>query len=205
MAELYKLKPGRVVVSYTPPEKKQILPFAVTPVPKQILTVAKSVSWESVNRVVQIMPKLPNARLVVLGEGSEEQIIRELIASLNLGGRVELLGRVSKAETQYVRQQSSVEIINSTYEDRPDAFVTEVAVVATNIPGTTEAVTDGETGLLVPVGANDALVKAIERLLDNDSLRVKLIENAAKIIEQKFSWNAHLHTLINLFELPISK
>jgi glycosyltransferase involved in cell wall biosynthesis len=73
-------------------------------------------------------------------------------------------------------------------------------MVATDIPGTNEAVYNEKSGLLVPTGDDQALADAIARLFDDPALRAKLVEGAEKILNEKFSWNAHLKTLLGFFQ-----
>lgn len=54
-----------------------------------------------------------------------------------------------------------------------EASAMEVPVVATRIPGCIDAVMDGVTGTLIPVGDSEALVQAIGMYLENPALRRK--------------------------------
>jgi len=95
-------------------------------------------------------------------------------------------------------------VLNSTYEGLPHTALTSFAagipIVATSIPGTDEAVYDEKSGLLVPAGDDAALAQAIERLFIDAELRAKLIAGGKQILEEKFSWSAHIETLLALCE-----
>ena len=95
-------------------------------------------------------------------------------------------------------------MLNSTYEGLPHTALTSFAagipIVATNIPGTDEAVYDEKSGLLVPAGDDAALARAIERLFEDAPLRAQLIAGGKQILEEKFSWSTHLATLLSLCE-----
>ena len=69
-------------------------------------------------------------------------------------------------------------------------------VVATAAGGLADAVTDGETGLQVPVGDVGALRAAVERLLDDASLRAELGANARRRAESDYSWAAAIESLL---------
>jgi glycosyltransferase involved in cell wall biosynthesis len=58
-------------------------------------------------------------------------------------------------------------------------------VVATNVGGLHDAVTDGETGLLVPPRDSDALRTALERLLGDDALRRDLGASARAVASSR--------------------
>ena len=73
-------------------------------------------------------------------------------------------------------------------------------MVATNVPGTNEAVYHEDTGLLIEPGDTDALAHAIERLFKDGELRERVIKNGLKILKEKFSWSAHEKILDSIFQ-----
>jgi len=81
-------------------------------------------------------------------------------------------------------QDHDVFILPSFSEGTPRTLIESRAfgcpVVASRVGGIPTSVTDGVDGLLVPPGDPDALASAIGRILDNESLRYRLIENGAK-------------------------
>jgi glycosyltransferase involved in cell wall biosynthesis len=67
-----------------------------------------------------------------------------------------------------------------------EASAMEVPVVASNIMGCREAVADGLSGLLVPPADADALQEALERLLGDEALRVRLGRQGRARVEREF-------------------
>ena len=61
--------------------------------------------------------------------------------------------------------------------------------MATNIYGIPDAITDNQNGILVPPQDEKSLAVGIIQLLNNDSLRRKMGENARKTVMEKFTWN----------------
>ena len=116
---------------------------------------------------------------------------------------IDFIGRVPQLQIRYLERESEIFILNSIYEGLPhtvlSSFSAELPVIATNIPGTDEAVYDGETGLLVPPNNPRKLAEAIEKLFNDKKLQEKLINGAEKILQEKFSWNVHLNTLLGIF------
>lgn len=116
-------------------------------------------------------------RVVLLGEGVEENSLRELVKNLGIGDRVEFAG-FRKNPFPYL-QKASVFVLPSRYEGFPnsllEAMALGVACVATRCPtGPEEIIMDGENGLLVPVEDPTALANAIDRLLGDTELRDRL-------------------------------
>ena len=63
----------------------------------------------------------------------------------------------------------------------------ETPVVAADIEGNPELITDGETGLLFPPRAFDALARAILRLIDNPHQAEAMARAGRKRVEAEFS------------------
>ncbi len=204
----YKIKNERAVVNYNAAEKDAAAPFSATPIPHQIVTTARLVEWKGLDGIIRavalLKKKYPDVRAVIAGDGPEEAKLKALVHELGIADRIVFPGRVSRAETWHLRKSSEVYVLNSTYEGLPHtvltSFAARIPTVATDIPGTNEAVYHDVSGLLVPAGDNQALVDAIARLFDNPALRAKLVEGAEKVLNEKFSWNAHLKTLLGFFE-----
>ncbi|HEX9723549.1 MAG TPA: glycosyltransferase family 4 protein [Vicinamibacteria bacterium] len=62
--------------------------------------------------------------------------------------------------------------------------------IVTNVGAMDEVVTDGETGLLVPVEDVDALIEAMDRVLGDDAFAKRLGDAARRDATSRFSWEA---------------
>lgn len=208
LVRYYHLKPHRVIVNYNAAEEPSFSPFPSEPKLHQIVATARLTSWKGIDGIIRaiaiLAKKIPDAHLVVAGDGPEENALKKLVRELDLEKQVTFLGNISRAETWQLRKNSAVYVLNSTYEGLPHTalttFAARIPIVATNIPGTNEAVIDGETGLLVEPGDDAGLAAAIERLFSDATLRTRLVENASRYLEEKFSWEAHIAGLEGLFQ-----
>ena len=81
-----------------------------------------------------------------------------------------------------------------------EAMSAGVAVVATDVPGICDVVQDQVNGLLVPVGRPDLLRSAIMRVMNDASLRERLIENGLRIVRERFSWETAMRRYLDLLE-----
>ena len=204
----YGVRKERTVVNYNAADKTEVLPFTAQPVSHQIVTTARLVEWKGIDGIIRAVARLvkefPDVRLLIAGDGPEEKHLKELTAELGVQDRISFLGRVSRAETWHIRKTSQVYVLNSTYEGLPHtaltSFAAEIPMIATNIPGTNEAVYDGVSGLLVPHGDDAALAQALKRLLTDPALRERVVAGGKKILAEKFSWHAHLATLLSTLE-----
>jgi len=114
-----------------------------------------------------------------------EQTLRDWEAE----GLVKWLGR--REDIAELLQQSNIAILPSYREGMPKSLLeggaSERALIATDVPGCRELVTDEENGLLVPLMDASALADAIERLDKDSALRAKLAKGARKRVMERHS------------------
>jgi len=99
--------------------------------------------------------------------------LRDLRADPALAKRVRLLGR--REDVAELLRAADIFTLPSHREGMPrsilEAMMTALPVVATDIRGSREEVLDGDTGILVPVKDFQALARALNRLVEDPSLR----------------------------------
>ena len=112
-------------------------------------------------------------QLKLVGEGPLRGSYEARCAELGLAGTVEFLGR--REDVDQVLAGSDIATLVSLREGIPRAVLEAMAaglpVVATDVPGTREAVRHGETGLLVPSGDAEALARSLGFLIDHPNAR----------------------------------
>lgn len=173
----------------------------------QVLAIGRLVSWKGIDKVIEAIKILekdyPDIKLVVAGDGPEMNNLKKLASDLSIIERVKFLGNVSRKETASLRQQSEVFVLNSVYEGLPhsvlSSFSAGIPVIATDIPGTNEAVYDGKTGLSIPTNDPRALAQAIKKIFSDKELGRKLASNARTLLREKFSWEKHMDRLLDVF------
>ncbi|HZP43035.1 MAG TPA: glycosyltransferase [Candidatus Binatia bacterium] len=130
--------------------------------------------------------------LLIAGDGPERAALEAAAARLGLGDRVRFLGAVDEARAAALYRGACVVACPSRWEGLPlvclEAMASGAAVVAAAVDGIPDAVTDGETGVLV--GAEDpaALASALAALLADDERRRRLGERARAVARERFAW-----------------
>ena len=149
---------------------------------------------EFIGAAAMLAYRHPRVRFVVAGEpapGDEGYLasLRRLAARLWIGDRVVFAGL--RQDIPALLGASTVAVMPSLNEAMPNALLEAMAAgaptVATRVGGTPEAMTDGETGLLVPPGDATALGAAISRMLDEPGVAATFARAARCRIEQRFS------------------
>jgi len=137
---------------------------------------------------------------IIAGKGPEEAKIKSIILEQKLGDKVHLIG--FRDDVVQVMQSLDVFLITSVTEGLGtivlDAFAAGAPVVATRAGGIPEMVEDGVTGLLADTRDVNGLTQATLRILNDPSLRMKLIENA-KARVQDFSFQATAQKTLEIY------
>jgi glycosyltransferase involved in cell wall biosynthesis len=115
---------------------------------------------------------------------------RERAQQLGIADRVAFVGWTDERATQRLLERAEVLVLPSHFECFPmaviEAMAYGLAIVVTPVGSVQEAITDGETGLLVPIGNSEALARAIRRLIDDPVLRRRLGAHARARFCQSF-------------------
>jgi glycosyltransferase involved in cell wall biosynthesis len=119
-------------------------------------------------------------RLVLVGKGPDEEMLRDLIAKNDLGRKVELAGRVSDERLQDLYETALGVYYGPFDEDYGYVTIEGFAahrpvVVPSDSGGPLEFVTDGETGLVTPPEPS-AIAHAFDRLYSDRRLAKKMGE-----------------------------
>ncbi|MBQ6733888.1 MAG: glycosyltransferase [Lachnospiraceae bacterium] len=127
-----------------------------------------------VKAFARLLPKYPDWRLVIYGEGNERRHLTQLVGALGIRGTVELPGmRENIAEEIY---KAGMFVLCSNEEGMPmtllEAMAMGIPCISTDCPcgGPREIVKDGFNGLLTPVGDVARMETAMIRFLGNRGL-----------------------------------
>lgn len=119
-------------------------------------------------------------RFVAVGRGPQEEALRALAGQLGLDGAFRFLG--FREDAGHVLSAFDVFVLASHEEGLPlalmEALTLGIPIVATDVGGIPEEVTDGREGLLVPRGRPDRLAEAIITLLGDPERRASMSEAA---------------------------
>ncbi len=130
-----------------------------------LLTAARLHPWKGVDHLVNAIARVPDARLVIAGEGTERPALEALIARLRLEKRVTLLGNVPRERLALWMQAADYVALYSGYEGLSHVLLESLRagtpVIASDKGGNPEVVRHGVNGLLVPYVDVEALAAAL--------------------------------------------
>jgi glycosyltransferase involved in cell wall biosynthesis len=160
-----------------------------------IIHVSRFDKLKRVDRLVAAMPDVLGStenkcKLVLVGDGEEMSNLRSQVQSLDIKDDVVFTGSVPQKEIKTYLAASDIFASTSdmTNANIPtcEAMICGLPVVAADAGSTSKVVLDGETGLLVPVGDQHALSRALIELVDNPAQRKRMGEAGAAFAREHF-------------------
>ena len=189
-------------------ERRRALRATVGAQPSSVLvgTVGRLVPVKDhaslVSAFAQVAAMVPDARLVIVGEGTERAALEALTARLGLAGRVYLAG--SRADAAELAGAFDVYVSSSRSEGMPmavlEAMAAGCAVIATNVGACAQLLEQGAAGRVVPATDPTALADAILALARDPDERGRLGAAARARAETRYSLRACARRYLDLYQ-----
>lgn len=164
----------------------------------------------TVRAFAEVVKQFPLAELHLIGGGPEGKPTRELVAALGLTSQVKFRSLISQGQIRDI--YSTAHLFLHPSRTGPDgnregvpnamleAMATGIPVVATHHGGIPEAVTDGESGLLVAENDHHALAAAMLRLMKDSALYTRLAKGGHHAVESGFSQTSQSQRLTDAYK-----
>jgi N-acetyl-alpha-D-glucosaminyl L-malate synthase BshA len=195
--------PIEVIANFVDTERFSPLPGALAelaetassavgrPSPRVVVHVSNFRPLKRVGDVIRIFARLRAelpVELRLVGDGPERPAALELARALGVADHVRVLGE--RIDLPEVLRSSHLFLLPSESESfglaALEAMACGVPVVASDVGGISEVVSDGEVGLLAPVGEIAAMTAAARRILTDEALARRFSRAARRRAEEHF-------------------
>jgi glycosyltransferase involved in cell wall biosynthesis len=143
-----------------------------------------------------------DVELRIVGEGDQQDALKQLIVSLAREDRIRLLGY--QAETIPFYASIDVFALSSLREGLPnvllEAMALEVPVVATRIAGIPRLIKHEENGLLIDAGSITELTEALSILLGDSERRKQLGLAGRSTVEREHSFALRMQRIREIYD-----
>jgi glycosyltransferase involved in cell wall biosynthesis len=177
-----------------------------------VIFVGRFYAWHDVSTLLkgfgQLLAKCPDARLVLVGDGSRRSEMMQLASDLEISRTVHFMGQVTHRDVPGLL--SSADIAVAPYPRLKQGLwlspmklyeymAAGKAIVTSGVGQSGQPIRDGENGLLVPPEDPSALAAAFQRLIEDEHLRSNLGRKARADAIREYSWDQYLTRLERLY------
>lgn len=161
-----------------------------------------------IQAVALLHPRYPKLRLLIAGEGGEQEALMTQVKDLHLNQEVQFLGRVEHNELVHVYQGADVFCLPSQNEGMSntllEALATGLPIVATVTGGTEELVVDGENGYYVEKNNAEDIADKLTLLIE-DREKCVAFGRASRLRAEAQSWRAVADAYSQVYTASVNK
>ena len=151
--------------------------------------------------IPEVVRNFPSITLVVVGEGELKDDLEHIAEEHGFSKKVKFIG--FRHDVEAIMEQSDVVVIPSLSDACPtvalEAMKCGSAIVASNVDGLVEMLSDRKNALMVPVSDTADLARGILELLDNPDLAQKLGRQAMQDVN-KFSAQEAANSISEIYD-----
>lgn len=148
-----------------------------------------------------LLPRYPDVRLQIVGDGPREAELRDRAVALGIGGHVDFLGR--RDDVPALLAAADVVVLPSAAASVPERAIEAMAaglpVVAWRAESLLEVIEDGRSGRLVAPDDPMALAGALESLMRSPRLAIELGRGARERIARQYSFDRTVQAFEHLY------
>jgi glycosyltransferase involved in cell wall biosynthesis len=169
--------------------------------------IGRLVDWKRLDIVLHALARVPEARLLVVGDGALRSEWTQLAGRLGMAGRTRFAGWLSQKECSTVLQNATALVLPSILECGGavvlEAMATGTPVIATEWGGPADYI-DASCGILVTPASEEALIQGfadgMKRLADDPDLCARLGRAGRVRVEQEYDWNHKIDQILEIYD-----
>lgn len=162
-----------------------------------------------IKSMAEVVESIPEAQLIIAGEGPETQHLRTLTQSLRLEKNIHFVGQLPHAEVQSYLNESAISVSVPSSDATAVSLLETMACgsfpVVSELPANREWIDQEVNGLLVPSKDSGALAKALIRALKDSDLRTQAQEINRQRVKEKAIWEENMSEMEELYQALISQ
>ena len=157
-----------------------------------------------VKAIEVVVRECKDAKFILIGDGSMLPLTKKMVKRSGLNDYVRFTGFMDPKSVSHILSKATAFVFPSLKEGMSKAVLEAMAcglpIIASNISGIDEFVTNEYDGLLVPPKDPRALGEAIIKVIRDTNLAARLGQNSRKTVETNHNWNTVLDTLGSVYE-----
>jgi len=155
-----------------------------------IVSAGRLVPWKGMKELIETLPgvmqSIPDARLVIIGDGPERKNLEQIAEASGVSHRITFTGKLGQHDLFDYIKAADVFALNTAYEGMSHQILETMAigtpVITTAIGGNPETVQNGKTGILLAPNDIPAFTRAISELLSSRAVAFTMAKQAKKAV-----------------------
>ncbi|MFZ2167316.1 MAG: glycosyltransferase family 4 protein [Minisyncoccia bacterium] len=177
-----------------------------------LVSVSRLVHQKGIDTIIRALPLLPvHIRLLIVGDGSDRDMLVQLASELGVTDRVIFAGQVDRTMTAKYRKISDIFVSPSRSEGQGISFVSTMLsglpMIATQEGGLADFVFDAKrnpgqptTGWAVDKDSPEQIAEAIEDILAHPEVAARVTATAKKMAIENYDWDCIAVKMKGLFD-----
>ena len=146
----------------------------------------------------------PKLRLIMLGNGSQASLLRQIFTRGGVEEKIFFPGQVSQNDLPRYYQQADL-YLSASHSDGTSISLLEAMacgkpVLVSDIPGNLEWVTPRQNGWTFPDGDDKALAQAILKAFDERKQLPEMGQSARMLVVERADWQKNFQTMLTTYE-----
>ena len=166
-----------------------------------LVNTSRLVHQKAFDDIIRALTKLPsNIKLLAVGSGSDEHMLKKLAGELKVSDRVIFTGQVDRNVVTLYRRAADIFVAPSRSEGLGNAFISALAsrlpLVATQVGGMADYVFDEKhnpdkkpTAWVIGPDSPDQIAVKVQEILANPQKAKEISAYARRMVEEKYDWD----------------
>lgn len=157
-----------------------------------------------VKSISLVLKKVPKAKFVIAGRGSQEAELKQLAKSMGVSNSVKFIGFIPSDKVPKYLASADIYVCTSLSEgglaiSTKEAMASELPVVITDLEVNTEWIENGANGFVIPPKDPKSLAEKIIYLIEHEDVRMKFGELGRKLVKESFEYDKELKKVENIY------
>lgn len=182
-----------------------------------ILSVGRLIDLKGTEYLIKALPavllRFPRAKALIIGSGPRKNQLLDLAKNLRLEENIVFIDQIPHVELIEYYAVADVFVLPSIINPKGEtegfgvvlleAMACGLPVIGSDVGGIPDIIENGETGLLARQKDPQHLSHQLLRVLSDADLKEKLVGNARKLIETRFSWEIVAGRFIEIYRAAL--
>lgn len=144
-------------------------------------------------------------RCYIYGDGSQRELLQNMINNLGMRDVIILKGKISHEKVPFALSEMDIFCVLSELDSESfgvavvEASAKGIPVVASDVSGFKEVIDDGVTGMIVKRKSPEAAKVALEKLILDSDLRIKMGQAGRNRVEKLYDWEENVSVMVKVY------